>query len=97
MGEFIDVFVGIDVSKARNVVTIGDDGRGSAVRHFGEVDAPEESMLRVVRRIASRHARAELCYESGPTGYGPYRLITTLGYLFTVVTPLIPKRRRANE
>jgi transposase len=88
-----EVFVGIDVAKARNAVAIADGGRGGEVRYLGEVDASAESMCRLVKRIAAKHAGVCFCYEAGPTGYGLYRLITALGYPYTVVAPsLIPRK-----
>jgi hypothetical protein len=48
-----EVFVGIDVAKARNAIAVADGGRGGEVRFVGEVDASEESMRRVVKRIAA--------------------------------------------
>jgi transposase len=50
-------------------------------------------MRRVVKRIAAQHGRVHFCYEAGPTGYGLYRLITSLGHSCMVVAPsLIPRR-----
>jgi transposase len=91
--HYREVFVGIDVAKARNAVAVADGGRGGEVRFVGEVDASEASMRRVVKRIAATCDRAHFCYEAGPTGYGLHRLITSLGHLCTVVAPsLIPRK-----
>ncbi len=88
-----EIFVGIDVSKARNAIAVADGERGGEVRFIGEMDASEESMRRVVKRIAAGHERAHFCYEAGPTGYGLHRLITSLGHPCTVVAPsLIPRK-----
>src|SRR5262249_2724409 len=88
-----EVFVGIDVAKARNAVAIADGDRGGEVRYLGEGDASAESMRRLVKRIATRHRRGHFCYEAGPTGYGLYRLITGLGHRCMVVAPsLIPRK-----
>lgn len=88
-----EVFVGIDVAKARNAIAVADGERGGEVRFVGEVDASEESMRRVVKRIAATCDKAHFCYEAGPTGYGLHRLISSLGYSCTVVAPsLIPKK-----
>src|SRR3546814_8052590 len=77
----------------RSAVAIADGERGGEVRYLGEVDACEESMRRLVKRIAAKHERAHFCYEAGPTGYGLYRLITMLGFPCTVVAPsLIPRK-----
>jgi transposase len=50
-------------------------------------------MRRIVQRIAANHEHAHFCYEAGPTGYGLYRLITSLGLSCRVVAPsLIPRK-----
>ena len=93
MERCTEIFVGIDVAKARNAVAIADGGRDGEVRYLGEVDASAESMRRLVKRIAAKHAGVHFCYEAGPTGYGLYRLITALGHPCTVVAPsLIPRK-----
>ena len=93
MGQSTEVFVGIDVAKARNAIAIADGERGGEVRFLGEVDASEESMRRLIKRIAARHERVQFCYEAGPTGYGLHRLITSLGHPCMVVAPsLIPRK-----
>ncbi|OBP75089.1 transposase [Mesorhizobium loti] len=88
-----EAFVGIDVAKLRNAIAVADAGREGEVRFFGEVDASEESMRRVIRRVATKFDRVYFCYEAGPTGYGLYRLIRSLGHECTVVAPsLIPRK-----
>jgi transposase len=87
-----EVFLGIDVAKARNAIAVTDGERGGEVRFVGEVDASEESMRRVVKRIATTCER-EHFYEAGSTVYGLHRLITSLGHSCTVVAPsLIPRK-----
>ena len=80
MGDDTEIFVGIDVAKVRNAMAIADGERGGEVRFLGEVDSSEESMRRVVKRIAAKHRCVQLCYEAGPTAYGLHRLITSLGH-----------------
>jgi transposase len=93
VGHSTEMFIGIDVAKARNAVAIADGERGGEVRYLGEVDASEERMRRLVKRITAKHERVYFCYEAGPTGYGLYRLITALGHPCTVVVPsLIPRK-----
>lgn len=70
MGHCSEVFVGIDVAKAWNAIAVADGERGGEVRFVGEVDAADESMRKVVRRIAASCDRAHFCYEAGPTRYG---------------------------
>ncbi|MCA0016640.1 IS110 family transposase, partial [Mesorhizobium sp. B294B1A1] len=82
-----------DVAKLRNAIAIAEAGREGEVRFFGEVDASDTSMRRVIQRIAAKFDRIHLCYEAGPTGYGLYRLIRSLGHECTVVAPsLIPRK-----
>ncbi|MCA0022882.1 MULTISPECIES: IS110 family transposase [unclassified Mesorhizobium] len=74
-------------------MAIAEAGREGEVRFFGEVDASDTSMRRVIQRIAAKFDRIHLCYEAGPTGYGLYRLIRSLGHECTVVAPsLIPRK-----
>ncbi|TIP82106.1 MAG: IS110 family transposase, partial [Mesorhizobium sp.] len=93
MADYREAFVGIDVAKQRNAVAIAEAGREGEVRFFGEVDASDTSMRRVIQRIAAKFDRIHLCYEAGPTGYGLYRLIRSLRHECTVVAPsLIPRK-----
>lgn len=93
MAECNQAFVGIDVAKLRNAVAIADPGRDGEVRYFGEVEASDESMRRLIKRLAEKHERLLFCYEAGPTGYGLHRLITEMGHECMVVAPsLIPKK-----
>jgi transposase len=80
MDHHTDVFVGIDVAKSRNAITIADNERGGEVRYFGEADAAPDVMRRVIGRLADKHGRVHFCYEAGPTGYGLHRLITAMGH-----------------
>jgi transposase len=93
VGHCSEIFVGIDVAKARNAIAVTDGERGGEVRLTGEVDASAESMRRVVRRLTANGERAHFCDEAGPTSYGLYRLITSLGHSCAVVAPsLIPRK-----
>ncbi|MET3594486.1 transposase [Mesorhizobium shonense] len=93
VADYRRAFVGIDVAKLRNAIAIADAGREGEVRFFGEVDASDTSMRRVIQRIAAKFDRVHFCYEAGPTGYGLYRLIRSLGYECMVVAPsLIPRK-----
>jgi transposase len=93
MDEHIEVFVGLDVAKARHAVAVADEGRLGEVRYLGEIEADAASVRRMVTRLEKRHARLHFCYEAGPTGYGLYRQLIAMGHQCTVVAPsLIPRR-----
>src|SRR3974390_3891323 len=50
-------------------------------------------MRKLIAKLAARSNRLTFCYEAGPTGYGLYRLIKSLGHDCLVVAPsLIPKK-----
>jgi transposase len=91
--KYSDVFIGLDVAKARHAVAVAEDGRQGEVRYLGEITADTESVRRLVAKLAHRHSRLHFCYEAGPTGYGLFRQITKLGHRCTVVAPsLIPRK-----
>lgn len=93
MADYREAFVGIDVAKLKNAIAIADAGRDGEIRYFGEVEASDADMRRVIRRIGAKFDCVDFCYEAGPTGYGLYRLIRSLGHDCTVVDPsLIPRR-----
>jgi Transposase len=88
-----DAFVGIDTAKARNAVTVAEGGRQGELRYLGEFDANPDVVAKLVRKLADRYATLHFCYEAGPTGYGLYRQIGSMGHECTVVAPsLIPRR-----
>jgi transposase len=63
VADYREAFVGIDVAKLRNAIAIADAGREGEVRFFGEVDASDTSMRRVIQRIAAKFDRVHFCYE----------------------------------
>lgn len=93
MGNHSEAFVGFDTSKLRNSVAIADAGRDGEVRFFGEIDNTPVATEKLVRKLAGKYRRLTFCYEAGPTGYGLYRQIKSLGYDCVVAAPsLIPKK-----
>jgi len=89
----IEVFVGLDVAKAKHAVAIADDGRAGEVRYFGEIGADAASVRRMVAKLEKPGRRLHFCYEAGPTGYGLHRQLTAMGHLCDVIAPsLIPRR-----
>jgi hypothetical protein len=93
VGHHSEAFIGIDTSKSRNAVAIADGGRGGEVRFLGEFPATEAAIRKLVSKLAAKYAKLTFCYEAGPTGYGLYRLIKSLGHECIVVAPsLIPKK-----
>src|SRR5882762_8196291 len=93
MVDHSEAFVGFDTSKLRNAVAIADGGRGGEVRFYGEIENTPAATAKLVRKLAAKYQRLTFCYEAGPTGYGLYRQITSLGFECLVVAPsLIPKR-----
>jgi transposase len=88
-----EVFVAFDTSKLRNAVAIADAGRDGEVRYLGEIDNTPAATAQLVKKLAGKYGRLAFCYEAGPTGYGLYRQITSLGHGCIVAAPsLIPKK-----
>ena len=93
MEKSIELFVGLDVAKARHAVAVAEEGRQGEVRYWGEIDADTESVRRLVAKLEKRNVRLHFCYEAGPTGYGLHRQLTKLGHACSVVAPsLIPRK-----
>jgi transposase len=93
VGHHTEAFIGIDTSKSRNAVAIAEGGRGGEVRFLGEFPATEAAMRKLIAKLGAKYSRLTFCYEAGPTGYGLYRLIKSLGHECIVAAPsLIPKK-----
>ena len=93
MGHHIEAFIGIDTSKSHNAIAIADGGRGGEVRYLGEFPATEAAIRKLVAKLAAKYRDLMFCYEAGPTGYGLYRLLKSLGHECLVVAPsLVPKK-----
>jgi transposase len=83
------VHLGLDVAKNTIVVGVLEPGLESPV--VDRIFHDEASVRRLVGRFADR-SRLRVCYEAGPTGFGLYRLLTSMGVACEVVAPsLIPR------
>jgi transposase len=88
-----EAFIAFDTSKLRNAVAVAETGRSGEVRFIGEIENTRAAVAKLVKKLAEKHQRLTFCYEAGPTGYGLYRQIKTLGHECIVVAPsLIPKK-----
>ena len=61
-------------------MAIAEGGRGGEVRYLGELPTTEAATRKLVAKLAAKYHRLSFCYEAGPTGYGLYRLITSLDH-----------------
>ena len=93
MGDYTEVFVGLDVAKLKNAVAIAEAGRSGEVRYLGEIENTPEATRKLVAKLSAKYARMTFCYEAGPTGYGLHRWIEELGHECLVAAPsLIPSK-----
>ena len=93
MSDHSEAFVAFDTSKLRNAVAIAEAGRAGEVRFLGEIENTAAATAKLVRKLAAKYQRLTFCYEAGPTGYGLYRQIRSLGHDCAVVAPsLVPKK-----
>ena len=93
MVQHSEAFVALDVAKLRNAVAVADCGRDGEVRYYGEIDNTEAATRKLVAKLSPKYVRLTFWYEAGPTGYGLYRLIKSLGHDCIVVAPsLIPSK-----
>ena len=93
MDDHSVAYVALDTSKLRNAVAIAEAGRDGEIRYLGEIDNAPAATAKLARRFAKKHAALTFAYEAGPTGYGLYRQIKSLGHDCIVVAPsLIPQK-----
>lgn len=93
MGDYSELFVGLDVSKLKISVAVAEGSRGGDVRFYGDIDATPAAVAAMMKKLAKPGVSLHFCYEAGPTGYELHRQITAAGHTCAVVAPsLIPKR-----
>lgn len=93
MSDLSEIFVAFDTSKLRNAVAIAEGDRKGEVRFLGEIENSAEATAKLVRKLAGKHRRLTFCYEAGPTGYGLYRQIKSLGFECVVVAPSLTPQK----
>ncbi|MFU1798737.1 IS110 family transposase [Paenibacillus azoreducens] len=89
--QYVQKFVGLDVSKEKIAVAVADVGR-DAPRFVGTIANNPGAIRKLMKQLGEPQTLA-FCYEAGPTGYELYRWITSLGAICEVIAPsLMPKR-----
>lgn len=93
MRDDSEAYVAFDSSKLRHAVAIAEGGRTGAVRFFGVIENSAAATAKLVKKLAGKYQRLTFCYEAGPTGYGLYRQIKSLGHeCLVVAASLIPRK-----
>ncbi len=87
MKDYSEVFVALDVAKVKNAVAVAEAGRDGEVRYLGEIANTDAATGKLVTKLAAKYKRLTFCYEAGPTGYGLYRFIQSLGHDCIVIAP----------
>jgi transposase len=85
-------FVGMDVHKSTVAVAIAEAGRKNPVS-YGIIENSLQAIARMAKKLSKSKTKLTFCYEAGPSGYGVYRQIVSLGHHCDVVAPsLIPRK-----
>ena len=66
MADYREAFVGIDVAKLKNAIAVAEFGRDGEIRYFGEVDASDAGMRRIILRIAAKFDQHFCCLKGRP-------------------------------
>src|SRR5216117_3033210 len=83
------IHLGLDVAKNAIVVGVLLPGREGV--DVDRIAHDEATVRRLVDRFPDRDA-LRVCYEAGPTGFGLYRLLRSMGVACDVVAPsLVPR------
>lgn len=84
------IHVGLDVAK--NAIVVGVLLPDHEKVELDRIAADERSVRRLVERFAECRPALRMCYEAGPTGFGLYRLLRSMGVSCDVIAPsLIPR------
>ncbi len=93
MEEHSVAYIALDTSKLSNAVALAEGGRDGEIRYLGEIENTASATTKLVRKLSRKYGKLTFCYEAGPTGYGLYRQLTSLGHECVVAAPsLIPRK-----
>ena len=74
-------------------LVVAESERSGEVRQVGVFQNRPEILCKMAAKLGSGGRRLSFCYEAGPCGYGPQRLLTACGHSCIVVAPsLIPMK-----
>jgi transposase len=83
------IHLGLDTSK--NTIAVGILGADEVSPDVEKIFNDETSIRRLIDRFPDR-GQLRVCYEAGPTGFGLYRLLRSMGVACDVVAPsLVPR------
>jgi transposase len=88
------IHLGLDVSK--NKIAVGILRWDEQVPDTEMISSDEASVRRLVGRFPDREG-LRACYEAGPTGFGLYRLLRSMGVACDVVAPALVPRAPADR
>ena len=80
-------FIGLDVHKDTTVVAVAEAGREGEVRSYGTISSDLHALERLLTKLRADGATLVVAYEAGPTGFGIYRHLQTMGIECLVVAP----------
>ena len=75
MGKHSEIFVGLDVAKAKNAVAIAEGGRNGEVRYLGEIENTVEATRHLVAKLSKTYRKSKRC--PAPT----FRAVTRHGVM----------------
>jgi transposase len=82
-----DKFIGLDVHKETIEVVVADGGRDGELRHLGSISSDLHALERLITKLRADGSILHVAYEAGPTGFGIYRHLITMGIDCLVVAP----------
>ncbi|WP_068676090.1 IS110 family transposase [Oceanobacillus sp. Castelsardo] len=85
-------YVGLDVSKEKIAVAIADADRDKEPRFLGMITNRPEAVRKLMKKLGEPE-QLKVCYEAGPTGYGLYRLLISLGIECEVIAPSLTPQK----
>lgn len=87
-------YIGLDVHADTIVMAVAEEGRAAA-QQLGKIANDWRKLHARLKTLATK-GRLLICYEAGPTGYGLYRQLRSVGFEVQVIAPsLTPKKNGA--
>jgi transposase len=90
--EHVRMRCALDVHKRTIVAAFEPEDPRDGSLQLVEIENTERALRRLVRRLGGAKGLA-VCYEAGPCGYAPYRLLSKIGVACDVIAPSLTPRQ----
>ena len=80
MGKHSEVYGAFDTAMLKDGVAVAEGGRAGELRFVGKIENRQAMIEELIKKLARRPKKLQVCFDAGPTSYGLNRPMQGLTY-----------------